>query len=180
MSDNQAAVETPAVEAADPQAGKPEPQKETAGNGSEPFSLEKAKELRSENENLRRRLKALEKAEKDRADSELSELQKATQQREELQTSLSKAQDELRELRAIDLLRSAGGKHPELLVRHLTDEALQDRDVAAKEIKALQQKYGRDMFNIGSADGAEGRDSQPATTMGGALTAAIRRKVPTR
>lgn len=91
---------TPAPET--PQAGTPNPQAGTgqSGSGDEPISLEKARELRSENKNLRTRLNELEQAEAARQKAEKDAADKKEREQGNYQKLLADRETELEKERA--------------------------------------------------------------------------------
>jgi hypothetical protein len=81
MTEQNGASATPADAQTQPPAGTPAaaatPPADPADDGTQAFSLDEARKLRSENSGLRRRLNELEAAERKRAEADLSEVEKA-------------------------------------------------------------------------------------------------------
>jgi len=115
-----------------PQAGATTPTEPQAGE-SQNISLEEAKKLRSEAQNLRKRLKDFEKAEQDAKDAQLSEVERAKKQYSDLQ-----AQHETYKLQAQDrIVRS----EVQMQAREL---GIINPGVAAKLINWAELEYDDD------------------------------------
>lgn len=102
MSDIEAA-ETPEVDAPEPQEGTEQaqeaaPQAQDVAAEGDDKALARAKELRSENASLRRRLKALEESERKRDEADMSEQEKLARRTQELEAQLEQRNTEARRL----------------------------------------------------------------------------------
>lgn len=134
MPEANGASGTPADPTAQPQAGdNPDanPQAGDADDGSTSISLEAARKLRSENENLRTRLRAAETAEQERARAEMTELQRATDRATQLEKDLEAERTARREttlrLETVSAARRLGFRDPELAYRLIGDVDYNDK-----------------------------------------------------
>lgn len=143
----------PAAEGNAPDTNEPT---DAPAEHDEPISLEAARKLRSENRNLRDRLKEFEDANK-------SEFQRLQESLESIKVERDAALTELRQLRAQAALAEAGALHPELLTTRLPDDAYEDANAMAQAVATLRQSYPS-LFRApnGSADGAASGGSTEA------------------
>ena len=164
--DTPAAAPAQEAAAASPQAGTPQPAQAAAA----PRSVDELPTW------AQKEIDALRKENAARRKAEQSDLQRATQERDDLLQRFNDASGQLRDYRARDLLRDAGAIHPDLLTSRLSDDALSGNEKAqAREIDQLKKAYPG-LFKVGTADGAAGR-AAAAPTNGGSLNDAIRRKI---
>lgn len=102
--DDQQVTEAPEADAPEPQEGTEVPAQEAtppaqdAADPTDDKALARAKELRSENASLRRRLKALEETERKREEAEMSEGERQAKRLAELEATLAEQQQHTRSL----------------------------------------------------------------------------------
>jgi len=172
MSDENGATGTQADPETQPPAGTSPAQaaSEAGENQPESISLEEAKKLRSEANSLRRRLKELEEADRQRAEADLTETQRLQKRLDELEAEkerLATAQQE-QAIRMATVTAAArlGFADPELASRLIDrsavemDEAGEPKNIPAL-LAALAKAVGAPPRPTGSADGgARGTPSQ--------------------
>jgi len=176
MSDENGATGTQADPETQPPAGTSPAQaaSEAGENQPESISLEEAKKLRSEANSLRRRLKELEEADRQRAEADLTETQRLQKRLDELEAErerLATAQQE-QAIRMATVTAAArqGFANPELAFRLIDrsavemDEAGEPRNIPAllaALLKAEPYLAGAATRPTGSADG--GARGTPST-----------------
>lgn len=152
----------------------PEPQ---AGDGTEPISLDEAKKLRREAQALRQKLKAFEDAEETAKLAQLSEVERATKERAQLQEQYDNALLELQEARIFQAIAQNAGKHNfaipnDMLVRLLNwdDIEFDDESGKPKNMEKLLEKLAKDAPDLIKAQAAtpqqQGVPSLPAMNPG--------------
>jgi|GEM_PF-4325771 len=162
MSNATEADSTQAAPAAESQADTSESTQAVEASGSDAlpdWAQKELKALRKENETRRR-------AEKQRQESEMSDVQRTKAQLDELLTAHNTALGELRGLKAQGVARDAGAIYPDLVADRLSDDALTgDKQTRDRELDRIRKQYPS-LFRSGSADGGAGRDApQRPTTM---------------
>lgn len=143
-----------------PPAGDSEAQAadETGGSSSQPesLSLEEAKKLRSEAASLRKRLKAFEDAEAQRADSEKSEAQRAADRiaalEEELAGERSARRATILQLESVATARKVGFRDPELAARLIAAGDVEfGEDGRPKNVERLLTDLAKEYPNLVNA-----------------------------
>jgi len=125
----------PAAADGQPQAGTPAPEAtpdaQAAAGDNATISLEDARKLRSESQNLRKRLKELEDEKQKAADAQLSEVERAKKQADAAQTRLAEIEGTLRQERVGREVERTAAKlklDPELAGRLVAPDMLEYDD----------------------------------------------------
>ena len=111
-------------------------------SGAEPMSMDEARKLRREAQNLRKRLADLEKVDADRKQAELSEAEQAKQTAQASQQELAKLREEHRATMVrYEVMLLASKLHvvdPDAAVRLLDLEAVETAEDGALDAKAVE------------------------------------------
>ncbi len=178
MPDDQA-DESQADDAAEPQAGdQPRSQADRRDAdddaGGDTISVEKARELRRESAQLRKRVKDAESRAQAAEDKDKSELQRTVERAEKAERD---AEEHRRELTAVrterrirDAAEAAGGRNLRAIYRLVKDDAETDDDGGIANLDALiaQAKKDTPEFfrpSVGKADGGANGPTAPGDTM---------------
>jgi hypothetical protein len=178
------AAETQADSVTQPPAGDSEAQaaEETGGSSpSEPMSLEDAKKLRQEANSLRKRLKAFEDAETQRAEAGKSEAERAAERiralEGELESERSARRATILQLESVAAARKVGFRDPELAARLIaTGDVEYGDDGRPKNVERLLTDLAKEYPNLVSAAADYGGGPRGAPVGGASdMNARIRR-----
>lgn len=126
---------------------------------AESISLEEAKKLRREAQQLRSRLKAIE-------DEKLSETEKIKRDHDAAVAERDEARRELRQLRAQEAATKAGARSARAVAALIPPDALDDGRSLRAALEALRREEPDLFFSQnGSADGGQGRQAPAGDDM---------------
>jgi hypothetical protein len=164
MADDTTAVaDAQAAEATDAQEAQTTPA-QAAGDGEQTVSAEDARKLRSESAALRKRLKDAEAKLSEQEKKDLTELDRATREKDDAVGKASKLESEIRELR-VQVLAPEAGIQPKAAraAYALIDwDDIGDPDDRKQVIRALKEVAKEHPYLTGgqSADGGAGRNGE--------------------
>lgn len=149
---------------ATPQAGVNTQTDETTAETTEKvsISLEEAKKLRSENQNLRKRMKEID-------DAKLSELDRAKQAAEEAQTRAQAVQARLVKYEVAEAARKLGVVNPDLVHKLVKDDLTVDDEGMPTNAEALIRALVKDNPYLVNAQAVNGSATNPARGEHGGL-----------